>query len=216
MSIALLLEELQCRYTGVPVERRTKHLSEAFFNVSPTGQPPAIEDRTVFLFEPAACMQYLAEREGSYLPVARDSEQRAGALSWLNFLFSTVFTMSSQATHFRYVATAGQRDDAKEHFAQEAMQQWKIVETHLQKSKYFLGEDYSIVDMAFWGWARTLPYIFGEVEAAEKSVWNRLPACYRLLDLINQRAAMGGVDRLKAQHNFRVARRARLHSVALR
>ena len=37
-----------------------------------------------------------------------------------------------------------------------------IVDSHLTNSPYMLGEVYTIVDMAVWGWARLIPHVVNE------------------------------------------------------
>ncbi len=60
-----------------------------------------------------------------------------------------------------------------------------------------LGEDYTIVDMAVWGWARMLPFLMGE------TAWTRLPNVKRLLDAINARPAAQRAEALKERHSFK-------------
>jgi GST-like protein len=61
-----------------------------------------------------------------------------------------------------------------------------------------LGETYGIVDMAVWGWARMVPYVFGAEDA-----WARYPHVKRLLDEINARPAAVRAEKLKASHSFK-------------
>jgi GST-like protein len=43
----------------------------------------------------------------------------------------------------------------------------RILNDHLAKSRYMVGDTYTIVDMASWGWARMVPFVLGD-EALEK------------------------------------------------
>jgi GST-like protein len=36
----------------------------------------------------------------------------------------------------------------------EAWRRWEILDRHLADRHYMLGDDYTLVDMALWGWAR--------------------------------------------------------------
>jgi hypothetical protein len=49
--------------------------------------------------------------------------------------------------------------------------------------RYMLGDTYTIVDMAVWGWARAVPFVLGA------EAWGPLPHVKRLLDEINARPA---------------------------
>ena len=61
-----------------------------------------------------------------------------------------------------------------------------------------LGETYTIVDMAVWGWARLIANVLGSEEA-----WARFPNVKRLLNEINQRPAAAGVERLRSRFSFK-------------
>jgi GST-like protein len=62
-----------------------------------------------------------------------------------------------------------------------------------------LGEKYSIVDMAFWGWARLLPIVTG----MKDETWDRYPHTKRLLDAINLRPAAARAEDIKTRHSFK-------------
>ena len=60
-----------------------------------------------------------------------------------------------------------------------------------------LGDVYTIVDMAVWGWARAVPFVLGA------DAWSSLPCAKRLLDEINARPAAQRAEALKTQHAFK-------------
>ena len=60
-----------------------------------------------------------------------------------------------------------------------------------------LGETYTIVDMAVWGWARLVPFIMGE------NAWTHFPNVLRLVDEINARPAAMRAVALKDRHTFK-------------
>ena len=60
-----------------------------------------------------------------------------------------------------------------------------------------LGETYTLVDMAVWGWARAVPFVLGP------TAWEQLPNVKRLLDEINARPAAQRAEALKAKHAFK-------------
>ena len=81
----------------------------------------------------------------------------------------------------------------------EANRHWGILETHLYGRTFMVGEQYGVVDMAFWGWARLLPYILGTGDGT----WVKYPRVKRLLDHINTRPAAQRAEALKTQHSFK-------------
>jgi GST-like protein len=51
--------------------------------------------------------------------------------------------------------------------------------------------------MAFWGWARAVPFVLGA------DAWDKLPNVKRLLDDINARPAAQRAEALKTQYAFK-------------
>src|SRR4051812_42644851 len=72
-----------------------------------------------------------------------------------------------------------------------------FLDARLAAQRYVLGETYTIVDMAVWGWARMVPFIMGE------EAWARLPNLKRLLDEISARPAAQRAEALKDKHAFK-------------
>jgi GST-like protein len=60
-----------------------------------------------------------------------------------------------------------------------------------------VGETYTIVDMALWGWARMVPFIFWE------NAWEDFPNLKRLFDEISARPAAQSAAALKERHSFK-------------
>ena len=44
----------------------------------------------------------------------------------------------------------------------EAQRHYGILDARLAKQNYMVGDSYTIVDMALWGWARLIPNVLGE------------------------------------------------------
>jgi GSH-dependent disulfide-bond oxidoreductase len=60
-----------------------------------------------------------------------------------------------------------------------------------------LGDVYTVVDMAVWGWARLVPNVLGE------NAWAKLPNLKRLVDEIGARPAAQRALALKDRHKFK-------------
>jgi GST-like protein len=62
---------------------------------------------------------------------------------------------------------------------------------------YVVGDSYTIVDMALWGWARLIPNALGE------TYWAKFPNVKRLVDEISARPAAGRASAIKDKHKFK-------------
>jgi GST-like protein len=157
-KISILLEEL-----GLPYEVKAVHIGKGeqfapeFLQVSPNNKIPAIVDlegpdgKPYPLFDSAAIMMYLAEKETSqFLP--RDLGARYKVVQWLMFQAASMGPMLGQAHHFRRY-TKEKVPYAIDRFTSEASRLYRVMETRLSESEY-LGGGYSVVDMATYPWLR--------------------------------------------------------------
>ena len=195
-KVALLLEELGLPYEAVPVDtRRGEQHRPEFLAINPNGKVPVIVDGDVTVFDSNAILLYLAEKTGRFLP-PDTPEARSELLSWLMFVASGIGPYSGQAVHFRHFAPEGQ-DYGVARYLFEARRHWGIVDQRLAARPFMLGQDYTIVDMAVWGWARMLPFVMGE------DAWERHPNVKRLVDEIGTRPAGKAANALKDRHAFK-------------
>ena len=198
MKVALLLEELGLAYEPIPVDtRKGEQHSDSFKAINPNAKVPAIADDGVVMFDSNAILLWLADKHGRF--VARDlaSADRADTLSWLMFIASGVGPFSGQAVHFR-TAAPEPKDYALNRYDYEAHRHWSILNERLANRQWLVGSDYSIVDMAFWGWARMVPFVLDD-----KQAWDKYPHLKRLLDAISARPAASRVEALRQRHSFK-------------
>ena len=196
MKVALFLEESGLPYEPVPVDMRQGDQFEPdYLAINPNAKAPAIVDDGLAVFDSNAILLYLAEKSGIFLP--EDTlEARARLLSWLMFVATGVGPYSGQAVHFKTHAPE-KIPYAINRYDFEAERHYAILDRHLAKDPYMLGEVYTIVDMAVWGWARLIPHVIDD-EALPK-----MPNLKRLLDEINARPAAERAIALVAQHKFK-------------
>jgi GST-like protein len=194
MKVALFLEEAGLPYEAIPVDTRKgeQHLP-AYTAINPNGKVPAIVDGSTKVFDSSAILLYLAEKSGKFLSTP---ETRGEMLSWLMFTASGVGPFTGQAVHFkRYapepIAYAVNRYDF------EAWRHWKLLEQRLAGRTWMLGDRYTLVDMAVWGWARAVPNALGD------DAFKQLPNVKRLLDTINARPAAQRASAIKDRHAFK-------------
>ena len=196
MKVALCLEEMGLDYETIPVDTRKGEQHEpAFLAINPNAKLPAIQDGDATVFDSNAILLYLGEKTGKFMPAATP-KARGELLSWLMFIASGIGPYSGQAVHFR-VAAPEPKEYGLKRYNFEAQRHWGIIDAQLAKHKYMLGDSYTIVDMAFWGWARLTPFVLGEEVAAT------LPNVKRLVDEITARPAAARALALKDRHTFK-------------
>jgi GST-like protein len=195
-KVALFLEEAGLPYELKPVDtRKGEQFSAAFKAVNPNAKTPAIVDGDVTVFDSNAILLYLGEKTGKFMP-PNTPAARGQMLSWLMFVATGVGPYSGQAVHFNQYAPE-KLAYAIKRYGHEAERHFGILDAQLAKHKYMLGSDYTIVDMAVWGWARAVPLILGE------KAWTKLPHLKKWFDEINARPAAVRAEALKTKHAFK-------------
>jgi GST-like protein len=116
--------------------------------------------------------------------------------SWLMFVATGIGPYSGQAVHFKHFAP-GPQVYAVNRYDFEAWRHWNIIEARLSQYPYMLGDRYTLVDMAVWGWARAVPRVLGA------DAWQKFPNVKRLLDEINARPAAQRAEALQTRHAFK-------------
>ncbi len=195
-KVALFLEESGLPYEVVPVDtRKGDQHTDAFRAINPNAKTPALVDGDATVFDSNAILLYLAEKTGRFLPEDTPAA-RAQMLSWLMFVASGIGPYTGQNVHFKHVAPEP-KAYAVNRYDFEAWRHWKIVDAQLAKHRWMLGDTYTLVDMAVWGWARAIPFALGP------DAWAQLPHVKRLLDEINERPAAQRAEALKAAHAYK-------------
>ena len=191
---ALFLEEAGLPYEPVPIDtRRGEQHTAAFKAINPNAKVPVLVDAATVVFDSNAILLYLAEKTGKFLPAAA---KRGEMYSWLMFVASGIGPYSGQCVHFKHFAPEP-KAYAVNRYDFEAWRHWEILDKRLGQGRYMLGDTYTIVDMAVWGWARAVPFILGA------GAWEKLPNVKRLLDEINARPAAIRAEALKEKHAFK-------------
>jgi GSH-dependent disulfide-bond oxidoreductase len=195
-KVALCLEEMELPYELVPIDTRKGEQHEpAFLAINPNAKLPAIIDGDATVFDSNAILLYLAEKTGKFLP-ASTPKARGELLSWLMFVASGIGPYSGQAVHFRNVAPEP-KDYALNRYTFEAQRHWNILNTRLGQHRFMLGDTYTVVDMAVWGWSRLIPNVLGADAMKE------LPNLQRHLSEISARPAAARALALKDKHTFK-------------
>lgn len=157
---ALMIEELGLPYElmGVDTFKGEQHSAE-FRKINPNGKVPALIDGEAVVFDSQAILLHLALKTGRFLP--SDPVERAQALSWLMFVGTGLSPFSGQAVHFLHHAPE-ELPYARNRYLKEVKRHYQVLDDRLAGHAYLAGSEYSIADIAFWGWANSAGYILGE------------------------------------------------------
>ncbi|WP_353186706.1 glutathione S-transferase N-terminal domain-containing protein [Bosea sp. (in: a-proteobacteria)] len=195
-KVALFLEEAGLPYEMVPVDtRKGDQFKLDFLAINPNAKTPALTDGDVAIFDSNAILLYLAEKTGRFLP--QDTPKARGEmLSWLMFVATGIGPYCGQAVHFSRFAPE-KIPYAINRYAREAERHWGIVDERLKSRPYMLGNDYTLIDMAVWGWATRLSFAVGEN-------WEKLlPNVKRHTEAISARPAAQRAMALKDRFAFK-------------
>ncbi len=164
-TIALQELGLPYRLHHVRIEAG-EHRLPKFLALNPHGRIPVItdDDTGITLFESGAILLYLAEKTGRLLP--QEPVARWEAIKWLQFLSSSVGPIIGQRVHFELFAKE-EIPLAIERFRHLTDSVFSVLDSRLSKYPYLAGNEYSIADIAHFGWthiARIIDFDFTEYE----------------------------------------------------
>lgn len=197
MKVALMLEECGLPYEAVPVDtRRGQQFDADFLALNPNGKVPVIVDGEAVVFDSNAILLYLADKTGRFLPARDDDAARGALLSWLMFVATGVGPFSGQAVHFRHFAPEPV-PYAANRYDYEAARHYGVLDARLAGRPFILGDDYTIADIAAWGWCRMVPFILGD------DAWDRFPRLKQWFDGVSARPAAVRASALKERGGFK-------------
>jgi GSH-dependent disulfide-bond oxidoreductase len=150
-KISICLEELNLPYTVKVVNvRQGEQFKEEFLALNPNAKIPVIVDHETgqTVFESCAILLYLAEKTGQLMP-----KNRWEAIQWLFFQAASIGPMFGQQAHFAFFAPE-KIPYAIDRYSKENQRLFGVLEGRLQKRDYICDE-YSIVDIAHFGWLYT-------------------------------------------------------------
>jgi len=158
-KISIALEEMGLAYTMVPVMiGQGDQFKPEFLKFSPNNRMPAIIDpngpggQPISVFESGAILQYLARKTGTFY--GSNEREQVAVEEWLMWQMGGLGPMAGQAHHFRQYCDE-KIPYAIERYTNEVNRLYGVMNRRLATREY-LADDYSIADMACWGWI--LPY----------------------------------------------------------
>ena len=181
-KITIALEELGLPYTlrHVRIEHG-EHRREQFLKLNPHGRIPVLVDKDtgITLFESAAILLYLAEKTGRLLP--GNPLMRWSAIKWLMFHTSSMGPILGQRVHYELFESTP-NTAVIERFRRLTEDTFATLDSHLNDSHWLAGPEYSIADIATFGWmhiARIIDFDFNDF--SHLSTW---------FDRVSQRPAV--------------------------
>lgn len=195
MKVAVLLQELALPFTIKPIDifKGEQHLA-AYTAINPNGKVPALVDGATTVFDSHAILLYLADKHGQFVP--QDRTEYASMLSWLQMVATGLSPFSGQAIHFMHYAPE-QLPYAVNRYTREVARHYGVLDARLGQSRYLAGDNYTIADMALWGWAASAGYVFGA------DGLKAYPNVQRFMDEMALRPAVQRALEMKAAHTFK-------------
>ncbi len=155
----IFLEEADVEYELTYIDfSKQEQKSDWYIKLNPNGRIPTIVDRSndnFSVFESGAILWYLAEKYQQFLP--QGQKQRSQALQWMMFQMSGIGPMMGQAMYFQRIAAAQGHEEpfSIKRYVEESRRLLEVLDKQLSGKDYILGDEYSIVDMATYPWARS-------------------------------------------------------------
>lgn len=181
MKVALFLEESDLLYEVVPVDifKGEQHTAE-YRAINPNEKVPAIVDGSNTIFDSNAILLYLGEKTGQFMG---NLNERGQLYSWLMFVATGIGPFSGQAVHFQHLAPE-RLPYAVNRYRREVERHYAILNERLQEQQYIVGDDYTIADIAAWGWIERFPRVLGE------NALNEFPHLKAWYERVNARPAI--------------------------
>lgn len=165
VKVRIMLEELGLDYEFIRIDViGGEQFSDEFMRLNPNRKVPVLVDRRrtdqpITVFESGAILIYLAEEDASFWP--EDRAQRSTILNWLMIQMANLGPAAGQAIHFNRAVT--EPSYARERFTNELSRQLTLLESRLEQSPFVASAEYSIADIAFFPWVRTLQRFFPQM-----------------------------------------------------
>ncbi len=193
VKVSIALEE-----TGLPYEPHLvrfdadDQLTPEFLSLSPNNKIPAILDpdgpggEPLPLFESGAILIYLAEKTGKFIP--QDAARRYETIQWLMFQMGGIGPMFGQVGFFHKFAGKDFEDKRpRDRYVAEAKRLLGVLDKQLEGRDWIMGDQYTIADIATFGWVRNLN---GFYEAGELVGFTDFVNVDRVLDAWVKRPAV--------------------------
>ena len=174
VKVTILLEELlemgisEAEYDAYLINiGEGEQFGSGFVAINPNSKIPALADHSTSpptrVFESAAILVYLAEKFGAFLPT--EPSARAECFSWLFWQMGSAPYLGGGFGHF-YAYAPEKIEYPINRYTMEVKRQLDVLERNLAERQFLCGDEYTIADMANYGWYGAL-VLHNIYEAAE-------------------------------------------------
>lgn len=193
VKVSIMLEETGLAYEPHLVDFASNdQLTPEFISLSANNKIPAIIDpdgpdgQPLGLAESGAILIYLADKTGQFLP--QDAAGRYETIEWLMFQMGGIGPMFGQLGFFHKFAGKDYEDKRPlARYVSESKRLLGVLDQRLEGRAWIMGEDYTIADIATFGWVRNL---IGFYEAGELVGITGFPNVLRVLETFVARPAV--------------------------
>jgi GSH-dependent disulfide-bond oxidoreductase len=160
-----------------------------FVAINPNSKIPTMVDTSaspqVHLFESGSMLFYLAEKFDAFL--SHDIHKRTTTMNWLMWQMASAPYVGGGFGHF-YAYAPFKMQYPIDRFTMETKRQLHVLDTHLARNTYMVGDEYTIADIAIWPWYGA---IMREAYGAQQFLSvHEYPNLARWVDLIGSRDAV--------------------------
>jgi GSH-dependent disulfide-bond oxidoreductase len=150
VKVPVALEELGLPYDLRPVNvKQGQQKAPDYLALNPNGKVPLLVDGDLILPESGAILVHLAEKTGRLLPT--DPVARARSFEWLFVQLSGTGPAFGQSGYWQKLA-AERNTPAIARYQAEADRLADLIDAHLARNEWFAGQDFTIADIAHFGW----------------------------------------------------------------
>ncbi|CAN5192984.1 glutathione S-transferase N-terminal domain-containing protein [soil metagenome] len=193
VKVSIMLEEIGLPYEVHKVDFASNdQFTPEFLSLNPNNKIPAILDpcgpdgKPIGLFETGAILLYLADKTRLFIPI--DARRRYETIQWLMFQMGGIGPMFGQLGFFHKFAGKDFEDKRpRDRYVDEVKRLLGVMDRHLDGKQWFMGDDYTIADIATFGWVRNL---VGFYEAGELVGFENFKNVRRVLDAFLARPAV--------------------------
>ncbi len=182
VKVSIMLEEVGLPYEPHYVDIGANETwGPEFLSLNPNGKIPAIIDpdgpggEPLGLFESGAILLYLADKTGKLIP--SHPARRQEAIQWLFFQMAAVGPMFGQLGYFHKFAGREIEDKRPlKRYVDESRRLLGVLENRLDGREWFMGGEFTIVDISLLGWVRNLVGFYGAGELVDYASLRHVPA----------------------------------------
>jgi GST-like protein len=180
VKVSIMLEEI-----GLPYEPHKINIganeswTPEFLSLNPNGKIPAILDpdgpdgKPLAMFESGAILVYLAEKTGRLLPTGA---ARYETLGWVFFQMAAIGPMFGQVGFFHKFAGREYEDKRPlDRYVKESTRLLGVLESRLSDRRWIMGDEYTIADVATFGWIRNLVGFYGAGDLVDWQAFEHVP-----------------------------------------